>query len=326
MILTGNPGGPGQGWIRSRFALYPFPKKPVLLRVEINEGVTNAAVIPSRITDNAVLLASDPQYLERLKMVGSAELVRAWLEGDWSAIEGAFFSEWDERKHVLPVWQPPASWLRFRAKDWGFAAPFSVGWYAVASDDTRVDGRLIKRGAVVKYREWYGATGPNKGLRLTAEEVADGIKARDQGETFAYSVMDPAAFSQDGGPSIAERMLIRGVTFRRADNARVGREGHLGGWDYMRARLRGEDDTPMLFVTANCRDTIRTLPALQHDPNKAEDLDTEAEDHAADETRYACMSRPWVPSKPASRTAGPKPGQVLLPGAPAPRTGVKIRI
>ena len=40
--------------------------------------------------------------------------------------------------------------------------------------------------------------------------------------------------------------------------------------------------------------TIRTLPYLQHDEKDPEDLDTEAEDHAADETRYAVMSRVGV--------------------------------
>jgi hypothetical protein len=50
----------------------------------------------------------------------------------------------------------------------------------------------------------------------------------------------------------------------------------------------------MLFVFSTCRDFVRTLPALQHDPDRSEDLDTGGEDHAADAARYACMSRPYV--------------------------------
>jgi hypothetical protein len=60
----------------------------------------------------------------------------------------------------------------------------------------------------------------------------------------------------------------------------------------------------MLFVFSTCRDFIRTVPVLQHDPNRPEDLDTEAEDHVADEARYACMSRPWIPT-PARRSGDP---------------------
>jgi hypothetical protein len=133
----------------------------------------------------------------------------------------------------------------------------------------------------------------NVGLKMTAEEVADGIKDRQRkDEKFQMSVIDPAAFKEDGGPSIAARMGTRKVHFQKADNARKA------GWDMLRARLKGEDDRPMIYFFENCADTIRTLPMLQHDTGKAagafEDVDTHSEDHAGDEVRYACMSRPWV--------------------------------
>jgi hypothetical protein len=50
----------------------------------------------------------------------------------------------------------------------------------------------------------------------------------------------------------------------------------------------------MLYVFDICTDFIRTVPMLQHDAERPEDLDTAAEDHVADEARYACMSRPWI--------------------------------
>lgn len=302
MVLTGNPGGPGQTWIRDRFGLHPFPTRPTVRRIRVNEGEIETAVIPSRITDNRALLTADPTYVDRLRLVGSAELVRAWLDGDWSAIEGAFFAEWDERKHVVAPFAIPDEWMRFRSMDWGFAAPFSVGWWAVCGDDYHHPQGVIPRGAMVRYREWYGATGPQRGVRLTAEEVADGIAERERGDLIQYGVIDPAAFSEDGGPSIAERMIRRGVLWKRGDNKRVAKAGAIGGWDQVRGRLRGEGGRPMLFVFSTCRDTIRTLPTLQHDRDRAEDLDTEAEDHAADEIRYGCMSRPWVPQAEPERT------------------------
>jgi len=159
----------------------------------------------------------------------------------------------------------------------------------------------MPRGALIRYREWYGWNGkPNEGLKLTAEEVGAGILERDAGENIqnGASVLDPAAFANDGGPSIAERIHAgsgRKVDFRRADNRRIARMGAMGGWDQVRSRLKGEDDRPMIYFMENCVHAIRTLPALQHDELKPEDVDTEAEDHAPDEIRYACMSRPYLP-------------------------------
>ena len=60
----------------------------------------------------------------------------------------------------------------------------------------------------------------------------------------------------------------------------------------------------MLYVFETCRDFIRTVPSLQHDPDRPEDLDTDAEDHIADETRYACLARPWfAPARDERREA-----------------------
>jgi hypothetical protein len=293
MRLTGNPGGPGHNWVKKRY-IDPNPKGFQIVTEECEieiEGVKSIVsldyvFIPSKIGDNTLLMKNDPTYILRLRQSGSEALVRAWLEGDWSIIDGAFFDEWSE-KHVLETqaWinRIPRTALRFRAMDWGSAKPFSVGWYAVS------DGTWgLPHGALLKYREWYGATGPNKGLKMTADMVAKGIFEREQGETIAYGVADPAIFIRDGGPSIGETMAVHRCSWRRADNKRKA------GAELVRQRLSGVDGIPMLYFLDCCEDTIRTIPVLQHAENDAEDVDTEAEDHAYDETRYAVMSRPWV--------------------------------
>jgi len=315
LIVTANPGGAGQHWIRDRYGLHPFPRRPKVVTKVLDDGsVHKIAVIPSRITDNRILLDNDPDYLTNLKMVGSKELIRAWLEGDWSAVQGAFFDNWRESRNVVEPFAIPEHWLRFTSMDWGFARPSSVGWWAVASDDTQKGDIIIPRGALVRYRELYTAASPNVGLRMTSEELADKIRMmemlpsrhgeRAQYETIGYRVADPAIFASDGGPSIGERMAMKQVLQRPADNTRVGKSGAMGGWDQMRVRIDGEDEKrPMLVVFSTCKDFIRTVPVLQHDPSRPEDLDTSAEDHVGDETRYACLSRPWVASKPRQKQA-----------------------
>jgi hypothetical protein len=51
----------------------------------------------------------------------------------------------------------------------------------------------------------------------------------------------------------------------------------------------------MMYIFSNCKAFIRTIPLLQYDEHKPEDLDTDGEDHVADEARYFCMSRPIKP-------------------------------
>ena len=286
---TGNPGGPGHQWVKARY-ITPAPLGWRVIRDPLT-GLERV-YIPSRVGDNKYLGES---YVSQLKASGSKELVKAWLEGDWSVVEGAFFDCWDE-KHVLRPFTIPSDWLRFRSADWGSAAPFSIGWWVVCGDDYSQESGIIPRGAIVRYREWYGAEGPGVGIKLTAEQVAKGILEREQpGEAIKYSVLDPSAFAVDGGPSIAERMAVHKVMFHRADNKRVAQKGALGGWDQMRARMIGLEGRPMIYCFSTCIDSIRTIPALQHDPDRPEDVDTDGEDHAADDWRYACMSRPWVP-------------------------------
>lgn len=50
-----------------------------------------------------------------------------------------------------------------------------------------------------------------------------------------------------------------------------------------------------MYFFDNCRAAIRTLPTLSYSAANPEDLDTEGEDHVADEIRYLCMSRPVPP-------------------------------
>lgn len=109
--------------------------------------------IPSKLDDNPLLLKADPGYVANLQMLGSATLVKAWLEGDWSVIEGAFFDCWSTEKHVIEPFEIPEWWMRFASFDEGFAAPFSVGWWAVASEDHAIIDRIIPKGAMVRYRE-----------------------------------------------------------------------------------------------------------------------------------------------------------------------------
>ena len=288
-IKNTNPGGVGHHWIKAEY-IDPYPTGFKLFTGE--DGLTKV-YIPAKVQDNQILLEHDPGYIARIKASGPPQLVKAWLEGDWSIIEGAYFPEFSIDAHVVRPFLIPKHWTRLISFDWGSASPFSVGWYAVASETVQTEsGRIIPRGAMVKYREWYGADDQHQGIHLPNIDIGAGIKERSGNEKIITKVADPSIFKTEGGPSIAEQIAKGGTTFSPADNNR------LAGWKQLRDRLLGQDDKPMVYFFSTCPETIRTLPILQHDPYNAEDADTDAEDHAPDETRYACQSRPYTRPKP----------------------------
>ena len=149
---------------------------------------------------------------------------------------------------------------------------------------------------MIRFAEWYGAKRdnagrvvPNEGLRMSSREVAKGILKREtsmrerMGVTVQPGPADPAIYASTDGPSIADNMASEGVRWGRADNSRVT------GWQQMRERIWAEGEAPMLYAFNTCTELIRTLPAAPRDEHVPDDIDTEFEDHAIDECRYAIM-------------------------------------
>ncbi len=294
MFLTGNPGGPGHNYIKSKF-ISPAPEGGVPIKE--HENADTKIFIPSNVEDNRILVENDPAYKQKLESIEDPELRRAWLQGDWDVILGGFFDDiWNQQKSriVIPYFRPPKHWDRLMGFDWGSARPFSVGWYAISGGEYIPDlGRALPRGALVRFAEWYGCVKdrPNTGLRMESRDVARKILELEQrynmvGSNAVDRIADPAVFKQEDGPSIAEKMAEQGVVFRRGDNKRIP------GWDVMRSLMRGEmtdwevvrtDDgedqiinavyTPMFYVTENCKAWIRTVPVLERDEKEPEDVD-----------------------------------------------------
>jgi len=287
-----NPGSIGHAWVK---AAWVSPKPPrEIWRAPAAEGGMTRQYLPARLADNPTLAKTDPAYLDRLTGLGNPALVKALRDGDWDIVAGQAFEMWRRDRHVIAPFAIPPHWTRFRSLDWGSSKPFSVGWWAVADGDM---GR-IPAGALVRYREWYGWNGsPDEGLRLTSTEFAKGILERDApGEVIRYTVADRAVFQRQDGPSVGEHMALAGIACRPSDSHRAA------GYQEVRRRLTGTDGIPMLYVFDTCASgLIRTLPELVMDPSRPEDVDTRQEDHAYDETRYACMSRPVVTRLPSDR-------------------------
>lgn len=316
---TGNPGGPGHVWVKNRY-IAPHPKGLVPFDVERTNPLTGEILthtrvfIPSKLQDNLLLMQNDPEYAARLAHSGDEELVKAWLAGDWDVAVGQYFTEFNHDVHVIPETSVPEHWTKFRAMDWGSKTPFCILWFAVSQGDAVVGGIKPPHGALVCYREWYGARRGNEGLSMTAREVAHGIFRREPEGSNAidYSVADYEIRKHVNGPSVSEDFAGEGIYWRIADKER------LPGWAQVRNRLKGknyqqDDWQPMLYFMDCCEHTIRTLPAMIRDEKRLEDVLKSGEDHAPDTVRYACMSRPYVMQMPTTQkqrhelTLGPPP-------------------
>lgn len=269
---TGNPGRPGHVWVKARFIDVAPPGH---IYTDPESGMTRC-FIPAKLEDNTRLMENDPMYEKRL-LLQPKHLIKALRYGDWDIIAGQVLAEYTREKHVIPKAPLGEGWYRFCAMDWGFAKPFSIGWYAV-----NTEGRVIRTG------EWYGCPGePNEGLRMGAKAVAEKAWSMSVDQNATTMVADPACWNKnDDLPSIAETFEAAGFTMVKATNDRIN------GLNQLHDRLQaiGEDGRPMFMVMDNCAHWIRTVPYLTADPRNPEDINTELEDHAYDETRYALMS------------------------------------
>lgn len=270
---SGNPGSKGHVWVKNRFI---DNARPYEIYYD-PETELKRVFIPALLDDNHKLMEKDPQYEIRLKAL-PPHLYRAYRKGDWDIFAGQAFEEFRRDLHVIRPISIEPSWKRFAALDWGYAKPYSVGWWAVTGD-----GRMIR------YREWYGCEKGkhNVGVKKASKELAKKAWEISVAEGCKNIVIPPDCFSSvDDTNTVADNFRKTGWNVIRANNDRIN--GLSRVHDLM--KTTGDDGRPFLLVFDTCRAFIRTIPVLVVDENNPEDIDTDSEDHVYDETRYAAMS------------------------------------
>jgi hypothetical protein len=306
ILCTSNPGNVGHQWVKQTFVDNCLPLE--LRQMDPEQGGMLRQFIPAKITDNPFLLSEDPNYINRLKGMGSPAQVKAYLDGDWNIVKGQFFPEFGTQHQIEPF-SIPSHWTKYRALDWGSRSPFYVGWYTINTESflaRDIDGNsvAIEAGSMIQYREWNGEKAYNVGLNLTLEAVADGIIERDCEDRIDYSIADSSMFDEDGGPSQIEIMQTHTdykLIFFKADKRRI--PGHTA----VRSRLVGLDNKPALYFFKTCYGIIRDLPQIQHSEKKMEDSESEGvADHSYDTLRYAVQSRPYTSEAPPKKIDSPK--------------------
>lgn len=291
--LSGNPGGVGHNWVKLRY-IDPAPPFQPIHDAELDNW---RVFIPSKLDDNPQLLRNDPDYWKRVvaSANGDQALIAAWRWGRWDIVAGGMFDDlWRRDIHVIEPFEIPSSWRVDRSFDWGSSAPFSVGWWAESDGTTAPNGRNYPRGTLFRVQEWYGSSGkPNEGLKMLNKDIARGVVERDKALRVKVhpGPADTSIFDVENGYSIAVEMQQHGCIWTRADKSPGSRRT---GWQSLRTRLSASLQSPMeqpaFFVFKHCLNWIRTIPVLPRDQKDRDDVDTKAEDHAADETRYRLLS------------------------------------
>lgn len=310
VFSTANPYGPGHSWVKKRF----IDIAPAGQLVRVDTPTFNPQTQKNEITskyqvrlfgsykENRYLA---PEYIAELEKITDPAKRKAWLEGNWDVMAGGALDDiYDANIHVLPRFVVPSSWTIKRAFDWGSTKPFSVGYWAIANGEeaTLPDGRIFcpARNSLIRCGEWYGCdpNGDNVGLNLSAKVIAEGTKQVEMnmrsGRWITVNVRpgpaDGAIFNKEreGVDSIAMEMAAVGVEWTRANKDPGTR---VGGLQLVRDRLENAltGEGPAMYFMDHCRHAIAQLPCLPRDPDDLDDVDSEAEDHIWDETRYMAL-------------------------------------
>ena len=305
IYYTCNPSGEGMAWMRRLFIDRKF---------QDGENPEDYSFIQSLVTDNLALMKKNPDYIKQLEAL-PPKLRMAWLEGRWDIYEGQFFEDFRETPDMMMAQEHGCQldqetlrqqgrwthviepldltkgerrgWKILRSFDFGYAKPFSCAWWALDYD-----------GVLYRIMEWYGCTEtPNEGIKYTPDQIFREIARIEHDHPYLAGkkiegVADPSIWDASRGESVNDTALKYGIYFTEGDNKRIA------GWMQVHYRLQfDEQGYPRMYIFNNCKAFIRTIPLLIYDEHKPEDLDTDLEDHVADEVRYMCMSRPVAPLK-----------------------------
>ena len=317
VFSTTNPSGPGHNWVKKKFINRAAPGEVFRDVVKVFDPRTkqDIEVVKTQVhifgswRENIYL---DPKYIAELETISEPNLRRAWLYGDWTVTAGGAIDDlWDESKHLLPAdFKVPKGWRIDRSFDWGSTEPFHVAWWAEANgEECRLpDGSIFcpVAGSLIMVAEWYGCEKDksgeyisNKGLKLSAKSIAEGIRDRE------IEWMRLGIFKTQPSPGPADNQIrnvndisvdttetvMKKVGVRWTESDKSPGSNAIGLQllrDRLEAALRGEGKA--IYFTRRCRATIDLLPPMPRDEKKTDEVDSDYEKHVFDTTKYRLLA------------------------------------
>lgn len=284
-----NPGNVGHVWFKQRFI------EPARKGKE-----TDTRFIFATVDDNKFV---DSGYTKKLEENTGWKL-KAYRFGDWDIAAGQYFSTWSHDKHICEPFIIPAHWPVWGAFDYGFTHP--TAFYLLTEFD----------GIVSVVEEHVEAK------KLPRDHVAEmGRLAAKHGREIENLPIfaGPDVFANKGdenAKTIAQQYEACGISMVAAPNDRVSGWGEL--LDLLGDPTREKNPIPArLEISRGCTKLIECIPALQHNPNKPEDvlkwdIDDEGTggDDPADALRYGLMAR-LVDAEDAPSVGGTRQGLIV---------------
>jgi phage terminase large subunit len=272
MYLDTNPGGVGHRWYRGMIIVPWLEKRE-----------TSTRHIQVTVDDNKFV---DPEYKSTLQSY-TGWMRKAYLDGDWDIAAGQFFCTLRREVHAIEDFDDSRAVEWFAALDYGFAH------YTVVLLGCRDgDGNIF---IVDEHAErlWL----PQRHAAAVKTMLARhkiGERKIELGDLKRFVAGADVFSRQSDGTTIAAQYSKLGITLRCANTDRVN------GWAEILQRF-GDVEAgirPTLFIHKRCGRLLETLPALQHDPNRPEDvlkIDADEDgiggDDAADCLRYLVATK-----------------------------------
>lgn len=280
MYYTSNPGNVGHNWFKRLFIDREYRN---------NEKTEDYEFIQALVYDNTVLMESNPEYVTSLENLPE-DMKKAMLYGDWNVFEGQFFQEFNSVYHVVEPFEIPNNWEIYRTLDYGL--DMCACYFIAQSPDNNFyvideiyESELIVSNAAAKIKEMEA--------RIIRPDL-------NPGRTLRMGIAPGDIWNRDGvtGKSAADIFHENGVEWVEGNRDRVN------GWLSLKEMMKIVEVTdtltgekvlkPQLQIFNTCTNLIRTLPQLQRDPLKKNDVSKQPHEvtHAGDAIRIFAMY--WI--------------------------------
>ena len=257
IYLTCNPGGPGHFWVKRLFIDRQFRN---------GENPKDYVFIPATVDDNKDLMEANPDYIKQLELLPE-DVRRAHRYGDWNALSGVYFDEFQDGIHTCKPFPIPKHWQRYRAMDYGLDMFFCI-WVAVDEG-----------GRCYVYRQFEQSN------MVVSDAAIKQLELTRPDERIDFTIAPPDMWSRnrETGKTQAALFAENGVGLVKADNNRKQ------GWYALKELFKvREDGKPGILIFDTCGSLIDCVKSLQHDKTDPNDVRKTPHEitHGPDALRY----------------------------------------